>query len=157
LVYTTGEGNHELAAALARSGMECRIYGVRRGITEEQVEGTLRYQPFSEERFIDDLASCRAVVAGGGFTLMGEAVYLHKPMLAVPVVRQFEQVLNARYLRLQGFGRHADNLDDPGTIPDFVAAIPECEARLAGYSQDGNREVTLAVDEWLDKAAAGVI
>ena len=29
---------------------------------------------------------------------MGEAVYLRRPMLAVPVGGQFEQVLNARYL-----------------------------------------------------------
>ena len=40
--------------------------------------------------------------AGGGFTLMGEAVYLHKPMLAVPLHRQFEQVLNARSTRKYG-------------------------------------------------------
>jgi uncharacterized protein (TIGR00661 family) len=77
---------------------------MRRDLTAEVVEGNLRYQPFGEATFIDDLASCRAVIAGGGFTLMGEAVYLHKPMLAVPVGRQFEQVLNARYLR-EGFRR----------------------------------------------------
>ena len=63
LVYTTGEGNEEIAAALAATGLECRIYGMRRGIAEEQVEGTLRYQPFSEDTFIDDLASCPS---GGG-------------------------------------------------------------------------------------------
>ncbi len=129
---------------------------MRRGITEEQVEGKLRYQPFSEDKFIDDLASCKAVIAGGGFTLMGEAVYLHKPMLAVPLARQFEQVLNARYLELEGFGKHADSLDDPKTIEDFVANVPTYAAKLASYTQDGNKEIERAIDEWLDKAAAGV-
>jgi uncharacterized protein (TIGR00661 family) len=157
LVYTTGEGNTGFAATLAQTGLECRIYGMRRELTAEVVEGNLRYQPFSEPGFIDDLASCRAVIAGGGFTLMGEAVYLHKPMLAVPVGRQFEQVLNARYLAHEGYGRAADDLADPGTVHDFIAAIPGCEARLASYSQDGNREIFGALDGFLDRAAAGVI
>ena len=157
LVYTSGEGNDAFAAALAQTGLECRIYGMRRGLEAEVVEGNLRFRPFSEAGFVDDLASCRAVIAGGGFTLMGEAVYLRKPMLAVPLARQFEQVLNARYLELEGFGRHAAALDDPRTVLDFIDAIPACEARLATYEQDGNREILGALDEWLDKAAAGVI
>lgn len=157
LVYTTGEGEGTLAETLAKTGIECRIYGMRRNLTAEVVEGNLRFQPFSEDKFIDDLASCRAVIAGGGFTLMGEAVYLHKPMLAVPLARQFEQVLNARYLQLEGYGRHADTLDDPAKIHAFLEAIPGCEAKLATYTQDGNREVLAALDGWLDKAAAGVI
>lgn len=156
LVYTTGEGNDAFGQALRDTGLECRIYGMRRGITEEVVEGNLRFQPFSEDKFIDDLASCKAVIAGGGFTLMGEAVYLRKPMLAVPLARQFEQILNARYLELEGFGRHAESLSDAKTVHDFIAAVPECEAKLASYSQDGNTEIMRAIDEWLDKAAAGV-
>jgi uncharacterized protein (TIGR00661 family) len=157
LVYTTGEGNAEIAATLTATGLECRVYGMRRNLTAEVVEGNLRYQPFGEASFIDDLASCRAVIAGGGFTLMGEAVYLHKPMLAVPVGRQFEQVLNARYLQHDGYGRAADDLDDPATVHDFIAAIPACEAKLAAYAQDGNREILAALDGFLDRAAAGVI
>jgi uncharacterized protein (TIGR00661 family) len=157
LVYTTGEGNAGIAATLAQTGLECRLYGMKRDITTELVEGNLRYRPFSETTFIDDLASCRAVIAGGGFTLMGEAVYLHKPMLAVPVARQFEQVMNARYLQYEGYGRAADHLDDPRTVRDFIAAIPGCEAKLAGYSQPGNEEIFAELDDFLDLAATGAI
>lgn len=157
LVYTTGEGNQSIADTLMSTGIECRIYGMRRGLEKEVVEGNMRYQPFSEDKFIDDLATCRAVIAGGGFTLMGEAVYLHKPMLAVPLARQFEQTLNARYLELEGYGRYAESLDDPKTIHDFLAAVPSCEEKLAKYEQDGNKKIMSAIDGWLDKAAAGVI
>lgn len=157
LVYTTGEGNQSIAESLRRTGLECRIYGMKRNLTEEEVDGNLRYQPFSEDKFIDDLASSRAVIAGGGFTLMGEAVYLRKPMLAVPLARQFEQVLNARYLELEGYGRYAESLDDPKTILDFVAALPKYEAKLERYTQDGNKSILGALDEWLDKAEAGVL
>jgi uncharacterized protein (TIGR00661 family) len=156
LVYQTGEGNEGLADILSQAGLECRIYGMRRSIKEEQVEGNLRYQPFSEDGFIRDLASSRGVVAGGGFTLMGEAVYLHKPMLAIPLERQFEQVMNSRYLEAEGFGRWTRKLDDVAILRDFVQAIPECEKKLAAYSQDGNQQLFHLVDGLLDRAAAGV-
>ncbi len=126
LVCQTAEGNDGLVQTLAKTKLECRIYGMKRGITEPEIDGNLRYMPFSENGFIDDLASSRGVIAGGGFTLMGEAVYLRKPMLAVPLEHQFEQVLNARYLEKEGFGRAAKSLADPQTVLDFVAAIPAC-------------------------------
>jgi uncharacterized protein (TIGR00661 family) len=157
LVYQTAEGNEGLVGALAKTGLECRVYGMRRGIAEDQVEGNLRYRPFSEAGFIDDLASSRGVIAGGGFTTMGEAVFLHKPMLAVPLVHQFEQVMNARYLEREGFGRMATSLTDPAVVRDFVAAIPACEDKLAGYAQDDNALLFQKVDELLDRAAAGVL
>jgi uncharacterized protein (TIGR00661 family) len=157
LVYQTAEGNEALAETLAKTGLEYRIYGMRRSITEEQVEGNLRYRPFSERGFIDDLKSARGVIAAGGFTLMGEAVYLHKPMLAVPVRHQFEQLLNARYLAREGFGRAALTLDDPHAVRDFIEAIPACEEKLATYQQDGNTLVLEALDRFLDRAAEGVL
>ena len=157
LVYQTAEGNETLEQTLQETGLECRIYGMRRSITSEEIEGNLRYRPFSEAGFIEDLASARAVIAGGGFTLMGEAVYLHKPMLSVPVAGQFEQILNGRYLQKLGYGRHAPSLADPSAVHRFVDAIPACEEALASYAQDGNRALLAELDQHLDRAAAGLI
>jgi uncharacterized protein (TIGR00661 family) len=156
LVYQTGEGFDALPALLLSTGLECRIYGMRRDLKEEQREGNLRYLPFSEAGFIADLASSRAVLAGGGFTLMGEAVYLHKPMLSVPLGKQFEQILNARYLTQEGFGQAAETLLDPKVIPSFLERVADYAQNLKSYGQDGNVEITTAVDEFLDKAEAGV-
>jgi uncharacterized protein (TIGR00661 family) len=157
LVYQTGEGYQTLADTLTRTGLECRIYGMRRTIKEEQVEGNLRYRPFSETTFIEDLASARAVISGGGFTLMGEAVYLHKPMLGVPIGHQFEQVMNVRYLQHEGFGKAATSLDDEASVLDFIARLPQYEEKLAGYRQDGNKELFAGLDGLLDRAAAGLL
>jgi uncharacterized protein (TIGR00661 family) len=157
LVYQTAEGNDSLADTLKKTGVPCRLYGMKRDLKEEEVDGTLSYRPFSEKGFIDDLASCRGVVAGGGFTLMGEAVFLRKPMLAVPLAGQFEQVLNARYLADVGFGAAADDLHDPATVHQFLERLPEYEGRLASYSQNGNADLLGAVDEFLDRAAAGLV
>ncbi len=156
LVYQTAEGYGSLLDALKESGLECRIYGMRRDLKEEVVEGNLRFRPFSEAGFIDDLASSLGVIASGGFTLMGEAVYLHKPMLAVPLGRQFEQVMNARYLQHLGYGRFAPDLDDAATILRFIDDIPGHKEKLASYTQDGNRDFLEAVDTHLDRAAAGL-
>jgi uncharacterized protein (TIGR00661 family) len=59
LVYQSSP-NAALQAALAATGVECRIYGMRPGITEELREGQLRFLPFSEDGFITDLASASA-------------------------------------------------------------------------------------------------
>ena len=143
--------------ALAASGLECRIYGMRRDIKEEQVEGNLRYRPFSEAGFIDDLASARGVIAGGGFTLMGEAVYLHKPMLAVPLehaVRAGAQRALPRAPRLREVRRRPRRRRADPRVP---RGHPGLRRKLAAYSQDGNQELLGAVDEQLDRAAARVL
>jgi uncharacterized protein (TIGR00661 family) len=153
LVYQTGEGYQSMFETLSKSGIECRIYGARRNITEDQREGTLVYRAFSEKGFIDDMASALGVIAGGGFTTMGEAVYLQKPMLSVPLGLQFEQVMNARYLEHEGFGMMCESLDDPAVIHRFIDNLPKYAKKLSGYAQDGNKETFAKVDEFLDRAA----
>jgi uncharacterized protein (TIGR00661 family) len=155
LVYQTSTSHDRLLSALRTTGMECRIYGLRRDIDADVVDGNLRFRPFSEAAFIADLASARGVVASAGFTLMGEAIFLHKPMLAVPLGGQFEQVLNARYLEIEGYGMTADAVDEE-SLTTFVEALPEYQESLDTYSQDGNSALFEALDEQLDKAAAGL-
>jgi uncharacterized protein (TIGR00661 family) len=153
LVYQTAEGNDALPAALAASGYECRIYGMRRDLREDQVEGNLRYRPFDERAFIADMASSRAVISGGSFTVMSECVYLHKPLLSLPVGGQIEQVINARYLEREGYGAHAERLDHP-TLERFLQNLPRYEARLAGYRQDGNQILFETLEHQLAQAQA---
>jgi uncharacterized protein (TIGR00661 family) len=149
LVYQTSMSNPALVEILAGCGRECRIYGLRRGLTEEVVEGNLRYRPFSEAGFIDDLRTARGVLASAGFTLMGEAVYLHRPMLALPVRKQFEQVLNGRYLEAEGYGMSVEDDLDAGRLGEFLERLPDYARRLETYHQDGNRNLLVAVEKGL--------
>ena len=75
---------------------------------------------------------------------------------AIPLAGQFEQLLNARYLEREGFGLGAVDLTDPQVVARFVARIPEFARALAGYQQDGNRELLTAVDHFLSLAATQV-
>jgi uncharacterized protein (TIGR00661 family) len=153
LVYQTSEDHEALAEVLAGCGLECRIYGLRRNLSEEQVEGNLRFRPFDERAFIADLASARAVISGGSFTVMSECVYLRKPLLSVPVGGQVEQVVNARYLQKYGYGQTADHIDAQ-VLAKFLAAVPSCEERLAAYVQDGNRVLFDALARELNRVTA---
>ncbi len=153
LVYQTSTTNQALVAGLEASSLPCRVYGMRREITAPEVEGNLTFMPFSEKGFIDDLRTARAVVAGGGYTLMSEAVYLRKPMLSLPVEGQFEQVLNALYLERLGYGMYAKALDGD-VLKEFLSRVPKCQEALKGYSQDGNTKLIAALDEQLEKAYA---
>ncbi len=157
LVYQTAVGNDDLEEVLASTGIECRIYGMRQGLKEEETDGNLRHRPFSETGFIKDIASARAVIAGSGFTLMGEAVYLRKPMLAIPLAGQFEQLMNARYLQHEGYGEYAKDLHDKATISEFLSNVPRYQDKLASYEQNGNKDLLDALDHQLDCAAAGVL
>jgi uncharacterized protein (TIGR00661 family) len=153
LVYSTSTTNTELPEVLKRSGRECRVYGLRRDIKTEVTDGNIRYMPFSETGFIDDLRTAAGVIGNAGFTLMGEAVYLQRPMLALPVQGQFEQILNARYLERDGYGMSASRLDDQ-TIGSFVEGLPGYQKKLAEYTQDGNNDLLNALKGRLAAAVA---
>jgi uncharacterized protein (TIGR00661 family) len=131
--------------ALASTGVPTRVYGARDGLTEDVVEGSLTFRPFSNEGFVEDLRTSRGVVASAGFSLMSEAVFLGKPMLAIPLAGQFEQIMNARYLERLGYGVAADSVDG-AALERFLAGEQHQTEALAGYTQDGN-EQTLAVVE----------
>ncbi len=151
LVYQTSTSNAALPQILAGCGRECRIYGLRRDLTEDQREGNLLYRPFSERTFIEDLRTAHAVISGGSFTLMSEAVYLHRPMLSVPVKKQFEQILNGRYLEKIGYGLTADEITRE-KVGELIERAPEFERNLARYAQAGNTETLARLDEVLAQA-----
>jgi uncharacterized protein (TIGR00661 family) len=153
LVY--GRISETAIAALESSGVPCVVYGARDDLVEDVQERNLRYRPFANEAFVDDLRTCRGVVASAGYSLMSEAVYLRRPMLALPLAGQFEQQMNARYLERMTFGTAADSLDE-AALDAFLEREPLHEEALAGYAQDGNREVFEAVDRVVAEATAAV-
>jgi uncharacterized protein (TIGR00661 family) len=144
LVYSSGE--EELLDTLRSSGVRCRVYGMRGGPEETVAEGNLEFRPRSNEGFLEDLRSARGVVAGGGFSLLSEAVYLGKPVLSVPLQGQFEQVMNARYLQREGFGMCAMEVT-PAVLDEFLDRLDEFALSLAGYEQVGNSVALATIEE----------
>ncbi len=142
LVYQTSTSDKALIAELNRvSKYKFVVYGLRR----DAVQGNCVIRNFSEQGFARDLASARAVVSNGGLSLIHEAIYLHKPILSVPVKHQFEQEMNARYLEEYGYGLAASKIDG-----DVLEAFLRQENRylkaLDKYEQDGNEVLHKKVD-----------
>lgn len=151
LVY--GRISETAVAALEASGVPARIYGGRDGVTADEREGNLLYRPFADEAFVDDLRTCRGVVASAGYSLMSEAVYLRKPMLALPLTGQFEQEMNSRYLARLGFGTASVALDEPA-LERFLERERLLAGTLAAYRQDGNRVALEAIDNIIAELTA---
>ncbi len=145
LVYQTATTQTNLVALLQQlPQQEFRVYG----FNKEENHGNVQLKAFSEAGFIADLAGCQAVVTNGGFTLISEAVYLHKPVCAVPIPAQFEQWLNAAEIEKRGYGRHFAAIT-PANLQLFLANLAGFENILAGYEQAGNEVLFAALEEVL--------
>ena len=150
LVYQTASTNRGLVPALKKLPHKFRVYGMG----QDGRDGNVTLRAFSETGFVNDLRTARAVVASGGYSLMGEAVHLRVPMLAVPLHGQFEQELNARWLERLGYGARAERAT-PDVIDDFLARTDEHEHALLGYVPQDNARLYACVDEVLARAARG--
>jgi uncharacterized protein (TIGR00661 family) len=147
LVYQTSASDSTLLDQLERAGAyEFVVYGLRRSGRR----GNIVIKDFSEAGFVDDLATSRAVVCNGGLSLIGEALYLGKPVLSIPVRNQYEQVLNARYLENLGYGLEAPKIDSD-LLRLFLAESPKYAARVSRHRQDGNTELFEVVDRVLHR------
>src|SRR5512138_1863230 len=153
LVYQTSTSNEALPDILRRCGRECRVYGLRRDLKADLRDGNLLWRPFDERTFIDDVRTARAVVSGGSFTTMSECVYLHKPLLSVPVKKQLEQVVNARWLEKLGYGMAAEAVTGDA-LGRFLERVPELRRGLAGYAQDGNQDLLAKLEDVIAAAVA---
>ncbi len=149
LVYRTSS-NEALLPVLKKLPHEFRVYGMGR----EGSDGNITLRAFSETGFVDDLRTARAVIAGGGFSLMSEAVSLHVPMLSVPIEQQYEQELNARYLAHLGYGNWARSLDGDA-IDRFMGRVDDYAQTLEVYQRRDNTMLFGCVDELIERWGRG--
>ena len=153
LVYHTPSAEDDFIDALhAVRGQQFIVYGLNRD--EELGNVTLRV--FSEAGFIRELATCRAVVANGGFSLISEAVFLHRPVCSFPLKGQFEQFVNGAQIERLGYGRRFGAFSSDA-IKAFLYDRNRFKGNLESYRQQGNQEVFAAVDRFIDDAAKGAL
>jgi uncharacterized protein (TIGR00661 family) len=150
LVYQTSASDTSLIPTLQSvSDQKFIVYGLNRAETL----GNCTLKTFSETGFVDDLATSRGVVSNGGYSLMGEAVSLHRPVFSVPVRNQYEQILNAWYLQDLGYGAFEEAIaEEP--LRAFVKRVPEYAAKLAGFQHDSNKKLFATLKETIDEFEA---
>jgi uncharacterized protein (TIGR00661 family) len=151
VVYFNDKADHVAIARTLGACPSCsfRVYGSK---LPPGRYGNLDILPMSDD-FMRDMAASKAVIGGAGFTLMTEAIYLGKPMLAVPFGGQFEQILNANYLELRGYGERARDFS-PETVSGFLSRADGYRANLSVLKHDGNAELFGALDSVLEQVRA---
>ncbi|CDG65534.1 hypothetical protein MBMB1_1436 [Methanobacterium sp. MB1] len=149
LVYQTSDSNWKLLEILKKFDDEFIVYGFH----QEGRDENLRFKKFNEDEFFQDLAQARAVITNGGFTLISEALYLGKPVLSVPVKKQFEQILNAIYLERLGYGEFHQDLEEED-IANFLSNLEKYRKNIdLTFKHDNNQAILEELDLLLDKYA----
>lgn len=146
LVYQTSDSNSELIDVLKSLDEKFIIYGF--GIEKE--EGNLIFREFNENEFFKDFESCKAVIANGGFTLMSEAIYLGKPIYTIPVKKQFEQTVNAVYLKELGYGEFYEQISKE-SFEEFLSNIESYRKALSTFKHDRNKRILSDLNETIAK------
>lgn len=129
--------------ALAAQDREVRVYGS----TLEGPRGSLVPRPVSTDGFAEDLRTCHAVVTSAGNQLVGEAIHLEKPVLAMPEPGNREQEINGWFLEDLGAGHVLDGAAcDDAAIARFLADVPRLARRCAQLDVDGTPEALRHVE-----------
>ncbi len=81
-----------------------------------------RLFPDPRESYAEAVAGCRAIITSAGHQTLSEAMYLKKPVFAIPQRGQYEQRLNARMLAASGWGSYS--------------SIRTLKTRLAAFIRD---------------------
>lgn len=149
LVYQTSSSQDDLIPVLHQIP---KIPFVVYGFNKSEIRGNVTLKKFSEDGFIEDLASAKAVISNGGFSLLSEAVYLRKPVCSVPIKGQFEQYVNAAYIERCGYGRHLNDFSADG-IKSFLFDVDAFRDTLGRYEQNGNKDTFRKLDEIIAMAA----
>lgn len=131
--------------ALAGAGLPVHVYGSDR----QGQEGPLTFLPLSNLPFLEDLASCRAVISTAGNQLIGEALYLGKPVCVMPEAC-VEQRLNAAAVERLGIGIRvpAGGLTAE-RLHGFLARQDYYESNLSKHVRDGVEESLEAIEQFL--------
>ena len=109
--------------------VHCYVSGGAGGLGLPDSPG-LHIHDLDDETFLRHLAGCRAYVGTAGFEAVCEAVYLGKPVLAVPVDGHYEQSFNAADIRRAGVARTGSFQD----LDDFWGTLPlPSESRVAAF------------------------
>jgi uncharacterized protein (TIGR00661 family) len=120
------------------------VYGYDRDDREDHIT----YKPFSKDGFLQDLASCKAVMATAGFTLMTESFYLRKPYLTLPMHGQFEQEINGFLMAKLKYGINLRRVNAQA-IGNFLYRLPDFKDELSNYQAADNSQIKDRLEELL--------
>jgi len=146
LVYTTSHFS-DLNETLEKIKTEKFIVY---GLGEKKSKENVFFKAPSQDGFLKDLAGCKAIIATAGLSLISEALYLGKPYLAIPVKKQFEQILNAHYLEKCGYGKFLQSINQKD-IELFLSNLVKYRKNLLQYPKEDNKKIFSKLDSLIKR------
>lgn len=133
-------------AALRAAGVPVRLYG----LGKRPREGNIQFLEIDPHRFVEDLAGSRALISTAGNQLVGEALYLGKPVLAMPEAGNHEQAINAHFLSQSGAGTHCD-LEELSVekLRQFLDRVPLYRTAIDPTRLCGNQAALHVIQKYL--------
>ena len=138
LVYMRRHKMDALTHLLSTLGCRVIVY------TEQPSENlrNIEFRQIGNPSFCDDLIHCDALICNAGNQLVGEALYLQKPVLAIPEPGNHEQMLNGHFLSRTNVG---DSLEQHQlnelSIREFLEKLPEYRRAIEPQAFVGNEDV----------------
>jgi len=124
-----------------------KVYGPDR----DGAEGNLQFRPTANLPFLEDLASCRAVLATAGNQLISEAIHFGKPLLLMPE-QSLEQRLNAQHVTRWRIGMLTrPQRVTPELLRTFLGLCDEFAANIPAHRRDAQAEAVAAIDRAVDE------
>lgn len=123
------------------------------GFNQDTVINNCVFKKTQTERFIADLASCKAVIATAGFSLISECLYYRKKILTLPILGQYEQMINAKYIQKLGIGMSALKLDTQ-TLADYISFIQTPSGSSSDIIHPDNQKTFDILDDTISKILA---
>ena len=137
LVYLRRFAPPRLMEVLRQCHREVFIYG----LGEMARDGNLRFFPIDEIQFLDHLIHSHALISNSGNQLVGEALSLKKPVLALPEEGNFEQAVNGHFLNLTGMGVNCDLTQFTRLHLDrFLERVPDLRTQIDPRAVVGNSD-----------------
>jgi len=135
VVYLRKFGPDRLFDALAATGCEVRAYG----LGAQPSVGRIHFHAIDERRFVEDLATSHALVTTAGNQLLGEALYLRKPVLAFPEPSNPEQELHGHLLANERAGERLDFAAvDAAALRGFLGNVEYYRSQIVTERLNGN-------------------
>ena len=100
LSYLRNRTPAEVPEMLGRLNVPVKIYG----LGSRAPVGGATFHEIDSQSFVRDLAGCECYIGAAGNQTLGEAVYLGKPVLALPETYHHEQRINAHFVRHMDVG-----------------------------------------------------
>lgn len=151
LVYQTADTNKKLIEELKKINYNFIVYG----FNINKKESNIIFRKFNNTLWLKDLSGCRAVISNGGFSLITEALSLHKPVFSMPIKGQFEQILNALFVKRLGYGEMHETTD-ARRIFKFIKNLKKYDKNLKNFKKEDNSKILVKIEEIIAKECSSL-